>query len=274
MRRNQSIQGGEGKEEGQLQRDNEDPEVLQEIQQDVSEALVYIGGNLLGLSPLDLHESSGLHKLVSRNMRWIQNTPDWMKLIGMLIAKKCNNTVQSRLMILPTSSSSLQLLPSPFNDTNNNNALFLNEDMMVVDIANAVVMDKETREDNEATPPSTQTQVRSRDDDGNMQKEEDQVKEIMSEQPSLKRQKKKYNNIDSSTTASSSSSSTNKKPRLLPPLTVPEEEEEDKKNGKKNGKKKMVSPPSLNVVDIIDVDAEDEDDNNEWVTLVDAKDIP
>lgn len=73
-----------------------DPEVTGEFDRDVSEAMVTIGGRFVGLDPQELMGSNGLRKLVARNIRWFQNTPDWLKLIGLVVAKRLNSAVRQQ----------------------------------------------------------------------------------------------------------------------------------------------------------------------------------
>lgn len=79
-------------EEGAL---THDPDVIGEFDRDVSEAMVTIGGRVVGLDPQELMGSQGLRKLVARNIRWFQNTPDWLKLIGLVVAKRLNSAVRT-----------------------------------------------------------------------------------------------------------------------------------------------------------------------------------
>lgn len=72
-----------------------DPDVIGEFDHDVSEAMVTLGGRFVGLNPQELLQSQGLRKLVARNIRWFQNTPDWLKLIGLVVAKRLNSAVRS-----------------------------------------------------------------------------------------------------------------------------------------------------------------------------------
>lgn len=73
----------------------QDPDVIGEFDRDVSEAMVTIGGRFVGLDPQELMHSQGLRKLVARNIRWFQNTPDWLKLVGLVVAKRLNSAVRS-----------------------------------------------------------------------------------------------------------------------------------------------------------------------------------
>lgn len=72
-----------------------DPDVTGEFDRDVSEAMVTIGGKFVGLDPEELMHSQGLRKLVARNIQWFQRTPDWLKLIGLVVAKRLNSAVRT-----------------------------------------------------------------------------------------------------------------------------------------------------------------------------------
>lgn len=74
-----------------------DLDVTSEFDRDVSEAMVTLGGRVMGLDPHDLMHSKGLCKLVARNIRWFQNTPDWLKLVGLVVAKRLNSAVRSTI---------------------------------------------------------------------------------------------------------------------------------------------------------------------------------
>lgn len=76
----------------------QDPDVIGEFDRDVSEAMVTFGGRFVGLDPQELMHSQGLRKLVARNIRWFQNTPDWLKLVGLVVAKRLNSAVRSTTM--------------------------------------------------------------------------------------------------------------------------------------------------------------------------------
>lgn len=71
----------------------EDREIMMELDHDVSQAVVFTGGRLLGLPSEELYQSPGLRKLVARNIQWFQQTPDWLKLLGLCAAKKLNGYI-------------------------------------------------------------------------------------------------------------------------------------------------------------------------------------
>lgn len=64
-----------------------------EFDTDVVDALVYTVGRWLGLDADQLRESPGLKTLVSRNIQWFKASPDWIKLAGLVMAKKINHTL-------------------------------------------------------------------------------------------------------------------------------------------------------------------------------------
>lgn len=70
-----------------------DPEVIAEFDRDISRVVTHVTGRWMGLSDTELQQSPALRQLVSRNMRWFQHTPDWMKLMGIVVAKKVNSLV-------------------------------------------------------------------------------------------------------------------------------------------------------------------------------------
>lgn len=70
-----------------------DPEVTQEFDQDIAQAIIAVGGKLLDIPHEDLLSSTGLRRLVARNIQWFQHTPDCIKLIGLMLAKKLNSTI-------------------------------------------------------------------------------------------------------------------------------------------------------------------------------------
>lgn len=74
----------------------EDMDVVREIDHDVATAVVSVGGSLLGLPQEELMQSQGMRKLVARNMQWFQGSPDFIKMIGLVAAKKLNQIVQRR----------------------------------------------------------------------------------------------------------------------------------------------------------------------------------
>lgn len=74
----------------------EDMDVVREIDHDVATAVVSVGGSMLGLPQEELMQSQGMRKLVARNMQWFQGSPDFIKMIGLVAAKKLNQIVQRR----------------------------------------------------------------------------------------------------------------------------------------------------------------------------------
>lgn len=84
----------------------EDTDVVRELDQDVAQALVAVGGTMLGIPTHELLRSPGMRKLVARNIRWFQGTPDLVKMVGLMAAKKLNQWVARRygleLSDLPT----------------------------------------------------------------------------------------------------------------------------------------------------------------------------
>ena len=103
---------------------NSDPDIVLEFDRDISEFLVSVSGSFLGMNPNELMQSNGLRQLIARNMRWFQNTPDWMKVLGLLIAKKFNGEVRNRTAAISdvpyvpllSSSSSSSASSSFFNE--------------------------------------------------------------------------------------------------------------------------------------------------------------
>lgn len=81
------------------QSNTEDVDVIREFDNDVAGALLSVGGTFLGLPQEELMASPGMRKLVARNIRWFQSTPDIVKLVGLLAAKKMNQwvTLQQQL---------------------------------------------------------------------------------------------------------------------------------------------------------------------------------
>lgn len=71
----------------------QDAGVHLEFDTDVVDALVYTVGRWMGLDTEQLRDSPGLRTLVSRNIQWFRNSPDWMKLLGLVLAKKLNHTL-------------------------------------------------------------------------------------------------------------------------------------------------------------------------------------
>lgn len=74
----------------------EDTDVVRELDQDVAQALVAVGGTMLGIPTHELLRSPGMRKLVARNIRWFQGTPDLVKMVGLMAAKKLNQWVARR----------------------------------------------------------------------------------------------------------------------------------------------------------------------------------
>jgi hypothetical protein len=98
---------------------SEDRDIINEFDNDVATAIMQVGGSVLGISQDELNKSSGLRKLVARNIRWFQGTHDAVKLAGLLCAKKLNNCVhhhQSNQLNLtsdyPSTPQSYDALPS------------------------------------------------------------------------------------------------------------------------------------------------------------------
>ena len=67
--------------------------VHEEFDADVVDALMYVVGRWMGLEDEQLRDSPGLRTLVTRNMQWFHNSPDWMKLTGLLLAKKLHRSL-------------------------------------------------------------------------------------------------------------------------------------------------------------------------------------
>lgn len=66
-----------------------------EFDTDVVDALVYTVGRWMGLDTDQLRDSPGLRTLVSRNIQWFRASPDWMKLMGLVLAKKLNHSLDT-----------------------------------------------------------------------------------------------------------------------------------------------------------------------------------
>ena len=85
-----------------------DPEaamINREFQETVSKALVRSGGKILRLPDEETQSSTGLHKLVERNLRWFDEAHDGFKLIGLLAAKKLNALAEETInRFLPTTT--------------------------------------------------------------------------------------------------------------------------------------------------------------------------
>ena len=67
--------------------------VHREFDTDVVDALVYSIGRWLALDTDQLRNSPGLRTLVSRNIQWFRASPDWLKLTGLVLAKKLNQSL-------------------------------------------------------------------------------------------------------------------------------------------------------------------------------------
>lgn len=102
----------------------DDLDVLHEFDRDVSEAMVVMGGRFLQIPPEELLHSVGLRKLITRNMRWFHRTPDCLKMVAILLAKKFNGEVRRFSSSLASSSASLLSPPSSTD-------LFINENPSV-----------------------------------------------------------------------------------------------------------------------------------------------
>lgn len=100
----------------------EDVDVVREFDQDVATALVCLGGSFLGLPQEDLLESPGMRKLVARNIRWFQGTPDVLKLLGLMAAKKLNQMVNKQTIQNNNNKRALSLPPPTFRTAGNNSA--------------------------------------------------------------------------------------------------------------------------------------------------------
>lgn len=97
-----------------------------EFDTDVVDALVYTMGRWMGLDTEQLRESPGLRTLVSRNIQWFRDSPDWMKLVGLVLAKKLNHSLDcpkrsasdtqrmllDRMMALHANADSTALVPT------------------------------------------------------------------------------------------------------------------------------------------------------------------
>lgn len=102
---------------------DDDVDIVRELDHDLAQAVVYSGGKILGLPPDELAQSPGLRKLVARNIQWFQQTPDWLKLMGLCAAKKLNGYIggatastasnQTMLMMLQQPSAVMQQVPVP-----------------------------------------------------------------------------------------------------------------------------------------------------------------
>lgn len=85
-----------------------DSDVLMEFDHDVAEAILSAGGQYLNIPPAELIQSTGLRKLVARNIRWFQRTPDCVKLMGLMLAKKVNGMIHQNRHVKRTYSQLVQ----------------------------------------------------------------------------------------------------------------------------------------------------------------------
>ena len=76
-----------------LNHEERDIGVHVEFDTDVVDALVYTLGRWMGLNTEQLRDSPGLRTLVSRNIQWFRSSPDWLKLTGLILAKKLNQSL-------------------------------------------------------------------------------------------------------------------------------------------------------------------------------------
>ena len=76
-----------------LNHEERDVGVHVEFDTDVVDALVYTLGRWMGLNTEQLRDSPGLRTLVSRNIQWFRSSPDWLKLTGLILAKKLNQSL-------------------------------------------------------------------------------------------------------------------------------------------------------------------------------------
>lgn len=88
----------------------EDHQIHREFDHDVAKALLSVGGRFTGMDTQDLMNSPGARLLLSRNLRWFHATPDWLKLLGMVLAKKLNQHLGN---ITTTSFPEEEWLPPP-----------------------------------------------------------------------------------------------------------------------------------------------------------------
>lgn len=95
----QWITGGGGQKASEQSGPSRAPEhdvgVHLEFDTDVVDALVYTVGRWMGLDTDQLRDSPGLRTLVSRNIQWFRASPDWMKLLGLVLAKKLNHSLDT-----------------------------------------------------------------------------------------------------------------------------------------------------------------------------------
>ena len=87
-----------------------DAGVHMEFDTDIVDALVYTVGRWLGLDTEQLRDSPGLRTLVSRNIQWFRASPDWMKLLGLVMAKKLNHSLDCPRRVTSYSDTQRMLL--------------------------------------------------------------------------------------------------------------------------------------------------------------------
>lgn len=79
--------------QGSTPHSEQDVGVHLEFDTDIVDALVYTIGRWMGLDAEQLRHSPGLRTLVSRNIEWFRSSPDWLKLAGLILAKKLNRSL-------------------------------------------------------------------------------------------------------------------------------------------------------------------------------------
>lgn len=87
-----------------------DAGVHMEFDTDIVDALVYTVGRWMGLDTEQLRDSPGLRTLVSRNIQWFRASPDWMKLLGLVMAKKLNHSLDCPRRVTSSSDTQRMLL--------------------------------------------------------------------------------------------------------------------------------------------------------------------
>jgi hypothetical protein len=80
------------------------PVIMQEWNQEASTLLTVLAARFLGMEPRSLVNSPGLRALVVQQLGWLHPAPDWMKLAGLLLTKKCNQ------MLLPMDPNVMSML--------------------------------------------------------------------------------------------------------------------------------------------------------------------
>ena len=96
----------------QVEAHNDNQIMNQEIDEDIARAVVYLTSKVIGLEPQTLHHSHGLRRLISRNMRWLNGTQDWVKMVSLLLAKKLNSVLDlspPQVSVASTSTMSVVL---------------------------------------------------------------------------------------------------------------------------------------------------------------------